>query len=262
MFPTHVGMDRARRLQNRGRSGVPHARGDGPNQTAIITRGHRCSPRTWGWTVVPLLCPGNCRVFPTHVGMDRLAPPSVGLRPCVPHARGDGPTGDIVMLKLKMCSPRTWGWTEAGLIAGGIAVVFPTHVGMDRERTGLATARESVPHARGDGPDLGITVSEAATCSPRTWGWTDRPRLAGRVRCVFPTHVGMDRRIPRAARTSPRVPHARGDGPQFAITCSFEKVCSPRTWGWTESAFWRKRNTIVFPTHVGMDRRNGGLEPD
>ena len=90
----------------------------------------------------------------------------------IPHARGDG--------------PRHEEWSEDG---------------------------KRIPHARGDGPPYehtGYTNDEysprtwgwttatggcagAFLYSPRTWGWTESAQGAGRIRDVFPTHVGMDR---------------------------------------------------------------------
>ena len=51
---------------------------------------------------------------------------------------------------------------------------------------------------------------------------------------MFPTHVGMNRRIGQDHIHLFRVPHARGDEPSGRVK--------------------KGRNTSVFPTHVGMNR--------
>ncbi len=89
-------------------------------------------------------------MFPTHVGMNRLARAPGAAAGSVPHARGDEP------LSAEYEAER--------------ARVFPTHVGMNRQVTPPAAAAPRVPHARGDEPagwwgDVSITE-----CSPRTWG--------------------------------------------------------------------------------------------
>ena len=73
VFPTHVGMDHG---WNESRSpvlGIPHTRGDGPRQAFVGGLKSLYSPHTWGWTVDELLGVPVLQVFPTHVGMDRMA---------------------------------------------------------------------------------------------------------------------------------------------------------------------------------------------
>ena len=49
-------------------------------------------------------------------------------------------------------------------------VVFPTHVGMNREHDQTEFALACVPHARGDEPLEAVEAEIAILCSPRTWG--------------------------------------------------------------------------------------------
>ena len=257
VFPTHVGMDRIRKFQSLGCPCVPHARGDGPNVITPPMMLPACSPRTWGWTVrLPGACP-SCRVFPTHVGMDRRRPSSICLSPRVPHARGDGPDGSQGVVELGGCSPRTWGWTAILTRFLAVAWVFPTHVGMDRDSYSAVNVPRGVPHARGDGPYSESVNQSILKCSPRTWGWTGARRPAGTTAPVFPTHVGMDRTGIRAGASRAGVPHARGDGPSFSHGFILHRWCSPRTWGWTVSLWPYGKYQNVFPTHVGMDRERG-----
>ena len=71
-------------------------------------------------------------VFPTPVGMNRSASSSTGLRPGVPHARGDEPESLVN-------TDHHW-------------IVFPTPVGMNPTLGPHAWSETRVPHARGDEP--------------------------------------------------------------------------------------------------------------
>ena len=73
VFPTHVGMDRLRRIAHSAPEGIPHARGDGPISDGIGVGDWKYSPRTWGWTERLKDSILAKFVFPTHVGMDRAA---------------------------------------------------------------------------------------------------------------------------------------------------------------------------------------------
>ena len=274
VFPTHVGMDRRPVAISRPRFRIPHARGDGPKLTKARVRSWRYSPRTWGWTECLQRRMTMRTVFPTHVGMDRNPRRSPPRGRGIPHARGDGPRSAAPAVASASYSPRTWGWTGSrrgggrggeysprtwgwtGHV-GGRAVyehVFPTHVGMDRNRGPMITWLCRIPHARGDGPvaeanaslicrvfpthvgmDRGATASTAwNTGIPHARG--DGPSLAqGNLprAYVFPTHVGMDRGGSYARQAASCIPHARGDGPLAELTADEYTAYSPRTWGWT-----------------------------
>src|SRR5690606_10824438 len=195
----------------------------------------RCSPRTWGWSGLGRLRSRLLLVLPTHVGMVRPPPEAPWRPPRAPHARGDGPTGEVEMGPVAPCSPRTWGWSAGGCAAVRAGPVLPTHVGMVRPPTPSVWAQPCAPHARGDGPHAERGLDDSAPCSPRTWGWSDRYGLPNGLFRVLPTHVGMVR-TPRETR-GPRIcaPHARGDGPPSAAPPDGGVACSPRTWGWSTS---------------------------
>ncbi len=192
----------------------------------------------------------------------------------VPHARGDGPRYLYCPLNQLKRSPRTWGWTETKPSTTSKSVAFPTHVGMDRSVLRGPGTGQSVPHARGDGPQAwAIWVAQTRVPhargdgplallsritrrwrSPRTWGWTVIDDVFRDAVDAFPTHVGMDRlRIALEERLQ-RVPHARGDGPPAQGSWPGRGWRSPRTWGWTGLGNYRRSYAYAFPTHVGMDR--------
>ena len=90
-------------------------------------------------------------------------------------------------------SPHAWGWT-------GFHVHEPS--------TGV-----SIPHTRGDGPD----------------------EIQGGGKCisVFPTRVGMDRRMIPNTTEPICIPHTRGDGPAGRPLTMTAWGYSPHAWGWT-----------------------------
>ena len=70
------------------------------------------------------------------------------------------------------CSPRTRGWSQAGIATHAKEQVLPAHAGMVRVH-GLAVALETcAPRARGDGPPKWRASSCSRPCSPRTRGWS------------------------------------------------------------------------------------------
>ena len=70
-FPAHAGMDPRGPRGSPRWTGLPRARGDGPQQFAV-SRGHyQASPRTRGWTVVHTWRLLSRKGFPAHAGMDR-----------------------------------------------------------------------------------------------------------------------------------------------------------------------------------------------
>ena len=111
VFPTHVGVDRSSRGCLPISRRVPHARGGGPNASSGSRTCPSCSPRTWGWTAMNHELLSLFEVFPTHVGVDRLARMLNSVSTSVPHARGGGPRLEHALLVRVACSPRTWGWT-------------------------------------------------------------------------------------------------------------------------------------------------------
>ncbi len=234
VFPTPVGMDRTMTADEVCCACIPHARGDGPRCGCLTWPPLWYSPRPWGWTVFahpPVLA---AAVFPTPVGMDRWRGEQTRWQRGIPHARGDGPAAENCGGDNPRYSPRPWGWTDAMTRLTFGLPVFPTPVGMDRGSRLEPALRQSIPHARGDGPVPLELVVSIERYSPRPWGWTGASGTGGEHRAVFPTPVGMDRRR-EALRSPPR-------------------TYSPRPWGWTETINCGCTTAPVFPTPVGMDR--------
>jgi len=52
---------------------------------------------------------------------------------------------------------------------------------------------------------------------------------------VFPTRVGMDLNLNLMHIPPPRIPHTRGDGPNYLLGWTRRCAYSPHAWGWTHS---------------------------
>ena len=80
-----------RRTKPQREKRFPHTRGDGPWAEVQTKLNDEFSPHAWGWTVGRGPDQVERRVFPTRVGMDRIAGGSLRWEPGFPHTRGDGP---------------------------------------------------------------------------------------------------------------------------------------------------------------------------
>ena len=129
---------------------------------------------------------------------------------------------------------------------------------MDRFQASTSCGLACIPHTRGDGPIKSFQGHLEGWYSPHAWGWTAVGVLVGRVNQVFPTRVGMDRRLAYWQGGIGGIPHTRGDGPdtQFHLDCGGRY--SPHAWGWTVISQPSRSKGWVFPTRVGMDRHSCG----
>ena len=147
---------------------------------------------------------------------------------------------------------------------------------------------------RGDGPQPSLFSDDAASFSPRAWGWSGESGVPGAWGNVLPTCVGMVRSSTMSAAASRRSPHVRGDGPTYSaefggalssphvrgdgplivslmlLVMKFSPrawgwsdnpeyyngsvAFSPRAWGWSENRYSRRTDQSVLPTCVGMVR--------
>ena len=73
VFPTRVGMVRLPRMIWKGCWGIPHPRGDGPATLKEQQERIEYSPPAWGWSAASSANERTDAVFPTRVGMVRLA---------------------------------------------------------------------------------------------------------------------------------------------------------------------------------------------
>ena len=143
-------------------------------------------------------------------------------QPCsAPRARGDGPCMRWPAASRCTCSPRTRGWSRAGVSVRLALILLPAHAGMVPLPPLRWQDLDAAPRARGDGPIFSSSIAAAQGCSPRTRGWSPRaqhrltstdllPRTRGWSRPagprylrprLLPAHAGM---VPSAkSLTSP-----------------------------------------------------------
>ena len=213
VFPTCVGMVRT---SSRGCSRLlsfPHMRGDGPCLPSGESAALRFSPHAWGWSGMESCCTNTARVFPTCVGMVRIWSSPQPVARGFPHMRGDGPKHLKPTQKRPWFSPHAWGWSGRGRPQPAAQLVFPTCGGMVRPAAHRAGFCQRFPHMRGDGPKIDGLPKTSKKFSPHAWGWSEFAQHIQRVYPVFPTCVGMVRKMEIFRTSNNCFPHMRGDGP-------------------------------------------------
>ena len=129
---------------------------------------------------------------------------------------------------------------------------------MDRCARPSACPRARLPRTRGDGPQRAHRERQKAAASPHTRGWTREAWGVGVEEEGFPAHAGMDPWACCGARSFPRLPRTRGDGPAHSASERSFPSASPHTRGWTLGVLTAKARMKGFPAHAGMDRRQPG----
>ena len=152
VLPTRVGMVRIPNIDQRGVSGAPHPRGDGPHSAVAVKGRPPCSPPAWGWSDILFARLAVEEVLPTRVGMVRVGLDHSRQGPGAPHPRGDGPHCSACASEPTRCSPPAWGWSVEVARPGFLDGVLPTRVGMVRILGGPVGGLARAPHPRGDGP--------------------------------------------------------------------------------------------------------------
>src|SRR5690606_4881314 len=98
-----------------------------------------------------------------------------GKRPTVLERRGSGSKQEVaccIVPGQRVCSPRTWGWSQGPARWGRPRRLLPAHAGRGPGGGRRRAARWPAPRARGDGPTAVWRAAVAVDCSPRTWGWS------------------------------------------------------------------------------------------
>ena len=115
-------------------TGVPRARGDGPDHNPRIKISSVCSPRTRGWSPSRLGVEDVEYVLPAHAGMVPARRTGGSAGPCAPRARGDGPIEPRWGDQRLVCSPRAQGWSRLAVVPRIDQSVLPAHAGMAQYR--------------------------------------------------------------------------------------------------------------------------------
>ena len=88
---------------------LPHGRGDVPQYAIRPLILLKSAPRAWGCTVAERAGGQVAAVCPTGVGMYRIGLRLERIGFCLPHVRGDEPSGGDRLLTADESAPRAWG---------------------------------------------------------------------------------------------------------------------------------------------------------
>ncbi len=177
-------------------------------------------------------------------------------------------------------SPHAWGCTFNLLLSRVHFFVFPTRVGVYLDPDRITIDDLSFPHTRGGVPRGRIVYQRTIAFSPHAWGCTYNFWGCSVLKWVFPTRVGVYRRVRRcrglAARfphtrggvpnasaslyTHRRFPHTRGGVPSRSLIMNSMEEFSPHAWGCTLRQWREDLLDQVFPTRVGVYRVQLGRE--
>ena len=193
-------------------------------------------------------------MFPTHVGIARGSPRSPRQPRHVPYACGDCAARGLGLRCWTSCSLRMWGLRDRADELDVCQAMFPTHVGIARNKNHQHPAESYVPYACGDCADAGDQDRLRQECSLRMWGLRVVLPKKPPADAMFPTHVGI-------ARVSAAAPSRPGDVPYACGDCASEPTvfrvvsrCSLRMWGLRGLDIGSTGYVGMFPTHVGIAR--------
>ncbi len=170
LFPTRVGMFRGLSAMPVAVFAFPHASGDVPPLLQLRHGKRSFSPREWGCSGGFSVLSQYAALFPTRVGMFRLAAVKLLRRLPFPHASGDVPPPSRRQTFLVCFSPREWGCSASPAGSRKAGFLFPTRVGMFRGQRHQIAHADPFPHASGDVPCRNSSKSSGLDFSPREWG--------------------------------------------------------------------------------------------
>ena len=254
MFPTHVGIARLRARPYRIWTHVPYACGDCATPISNCGRRTQCSLRMWGLRGLEGQGRGRRQMFPTHVGIARDACRAAHRAYHVPYACGDCAPAGRPGPGPRRCSLRMWGLRGTEGTDRVNENMFPTHVGIARPITPRRTLCLNVPYACGDCARLMPTWACRRQCSLRMWGLRALEPMPSCRFLMFPTHVGIARRVYALRWLGCYVPYACGDCATSTALTDTSSPCSLRMWGLRIPRPHRVQPPAMFPTHVGIAR--------
>ena len=255
MFPTHVGIALQQHQQDGGRCDVPYACGDCASTAWCISGATRCSLRMWGLRDGMPTMPTRNGMFPTHVGIARIRNAARIAKHNVPYACGDCAEPASGIEGGAGCSLRMWGLRGASGSSWACPRMFPTHVGIARIVNASDETPRDVPYACGDCAPLLAPHQYVFGCSLRMWGLRVGQAQGVPHPGMFPTHVGIARRVLCPTADGRHVPYACGDCAEGRSGACPALPCSLRMWGLRGGSFRRLPCPAMFPTHVGIARR-------
>ena len=170
MFPTPVGIARARADALTPNPYVPYACGDCARSGCWPCAPSGCSLRLWGLRGPAQGARRRPRMFPTPVGIARRHAAARLRHEHVPYACGDCADTGIARSAPLACSLRLWGLHETRNPTRSRQQMFPTPVGIARVGLGPRLGLWHVPYACGDCAEKYLSNGQHMICSLRLWG--------------------------------------------------------------------------------------------
>ena len=130
----------------------PRARGGGPGTNRALDQQTESSPRSLGWSRPRRTGRGPGWVVPALAGVVPRGRRCRASRPRRPRARGGGPYPSYQHVGNGGSSPRSRGWSRAGLLLREHPAVVPALAGVVPTRRACSSRSPSRPRARGGGP--------------------------------------------------------------------------------------------------------------
>ena len=130
-----------------------------------------------------------------------------------PHTRGDVTFSHSARNVLVRSAPRTWGCSALGKPKCFRARVYPTHAGMCLFTVPRMHVVTSLPHMRGDAPQVRLFPSLDWRSAPRTWGHTCGETVLKFNDWAYPAYAGMFPCLRIRSSGRKRLPHVCGDAP-------------------------------------------------
>ena len=251
IIPTRVGRGPMARFHGHSARDHPHAGGERPVGSALLSGMRGSSPRGWGEGGRDGRLGVRVWIIPTRVGRGRPSARRRGRRPDHPHAGGERHGVKYGRAQGEGSSPRGWGEASVGRPGRPRRGIIPTRVGRGRRAARPTRARWDHPHAGGERPDAMRTPLVVLGSSPRGWGEARRRVGHGVGGGIIPTRVGRGAGRAGGRRRRPDHPHAGGERWAWRPVEDGRAGSSPRGWGEDPRVVAVGARGRIIPTRVG-----------
>ncbi len=227
---------RTQRPQWRCTSSALRASGGGPRRSSASRRARPCSPRERRWAADDADQGHADGVLSARAEVGRSAASGRDRRSSALRASGGGPSAELDLPTVRVCSPRERRWAVAGQCLGGEERVLSARAEVGRRpRERAARCRGALRASGGGPPRLSITGCPLR-CSPRErrWAATCSDAVAGPPVLSARAEVGRSARADTAPRSSAL--RASGGGPPSSPATRRRWPCSPRERRWAVAA--------------------------
>ena len=211
-----------------------------------------CLPRTRGFTASRS---GGCadrQVSSPYAGVHRVTSEILRRRQRVFPVRGGSPHQAASAAEVRLCLPRTRGFTDALVYRLSLADVSSPYAGVHRKNDLLNAPLDGVFPVRGGSPVGQKKQNVHFECLPRTRGFTGRREAAAGPLPVSSPYAGVHRFCSLAGPQRPRVFPVRGGSPIAIVTPLMQALCLPRTRGFTVAARYPMVGDRVSSPYAGI----------